>query len=788
MLPIELIILGVGISALFIVVLVLRYLHGRQKTAELLADRVVLKIAVPRNNDKTAQAAEQLFTALHGVLLNKEIAPTHFSFEIASGSYGIHFLAVVSKNYKQFVENQIYAQYPDAQIQLVKDYSSNWDKGRIAVTEFSLKQPIGEIRTYPNFEVDPIAAITAALVQNNKNEVFLQVLCRAINNDWHAKAKELDSETKKILKPGFQSIIRVAINTDSKVESNGVVSQIAAVLAQFKTSVSNAIVMQKPTKRGFMEQIILGSRNYEKLSLVERYQTRALSQDTAAVLNAVELASIFHFPHISVETPNIAWSRSKKLEFPLNLPSPSEGRVLAETDYRNINQRFAIKATDRLRHMYIIGKTGVGKSTFMEQIILGDIYAGEGVGVIDPHGELIEHLLEKIPPERIKDVVIFDPGDTEFPVGLNMIESDSKDDKSLIADGIVSVFKKEFADSWGPRLEYILTNAILTLLHCQNVSMLVLPRLLSDTNYRIFLLKQVKDPILLSFWEEEYAQLAADPKRLQQEISSILNKVGRFTTNPLVRNIVGQVSSSLDFEEMLDSRKIFLVNLAQGKIGQENMALLGGMLVTRLYSTVTRRIKQQSSDRVPFYLFIDEFQNFSNTTFEKILSEARKFGLGLTIAHQFIDQIQEGVRNAVFGNVGSLINFAVGPRDADFLNKEFSPYLSAEDLINLGKHEMAMKLSIDIAQSKPFTAKSFLANFPNTNISDEIIAFSRETYAKPREFIEQKLYKWAEQDYNKNGNMIPKNTPNKDSKEKLKAEKSESDKPKPATEETVAVG
>lgn len=760
MLP-ELIIIGLFLLALTGLVLVLRYTHAKLKTAELLVQPVVLKIAVPKNNDKTAQAAEQLFTALHGILLNKEIAPTHFSFEIASGKYGIHFLAVVDKNYTQFVENQIYAQYPDAQIQKVKDYANSWPENQVQVVEFTLKQPYGEIRTYPNFEVDPIAAITAALVQNNDNEVFLQVVSRAINNDWHEKAKLISSDSKKSLKPGFQTILRVAVKSADKIESQTIISQVAAVLAQFKTSLSNAIAMQKFEERSFLEKIFLGSRAIERLDVRGRFKMRALNQNETTTLNTVELASVFHFPHISVETPNIAWSRSKKLEFPLNLPLPSEGRVLAETDYRNINQKFAIKALDRLRHMYIIGKTGVGKSTFMEQIILGDIYAGEGVGVIDPHGELIESLLRKIPENRLQDVVIFDPGDTEFPVGLNLIESDSKDDKSLITDGIVSVFKKEFADSWGPRLEYILTNAILTLLHCQNVSLLVLPRLLTDTNYRMFLLKQVKDPILLAFWEEEYAQLAADPKRLQQEISSILNKVGRFTTNPLVRNIIGQVSSSLDFEEVLNNRKIFLVNLAQGKIGQENMALLGGMLVTRLYSTVTRRIKQQSQDRVPFYLFIDEFQNFSNSTFEKILSEARKFGLGLTVAHQYIEQIQEGVRNAVFGNVGTLVNFAVGPRDADFLQKEFLPYLSNEDLINLGKHEMAIKLSIDIAQSRPFTAKSFLLNFPVTNNSERAVEISREKYSKPRDFIEQKLYKWAEQEYNKNGNLIPKSGGNK---------------------------
>lgn len=753
--------IGVGLIALGGFVYWLRKNYHKRSVSEVLTDRVILKIAVPRNNDKTAQAAEQLFTALHGVLLNKKVADTHFSFEIASGNYGIHFLVCVQSTYRQFVENQIYAQYPDAQITTVGDYASSWSaSSSLEIVELTLSKPYGELRTYPTFDVDPIAALTASLAVSEPNlEVYFQILLRPLNNDWHEKAKVLNPDTIKVNKAGFNVILRIAVKSGKDKAANTQMSQLTAALAQFKTAQGNALVTLKKEESGWLQKLILGVRQFDKLPAWKKFQLRALPEEIAAVFSTSELASIYHFPHISVETPNIAWSQSKKLEFPLNLPTPQESRVLAETDYRGIRQKFGIKAVDRLRHMYIIGKTGVGKSTFMEQIIMADIYDGQGVGVIDPHGELIEGILHKIPKERLKDVVLFDPGDSEYPVGLNIIESDNRDDKSLIADGIVSVFKKEFANSWGPRLEYILTNAILTLLHCQNISLLVLPRLLTDSNYRKFLLKQVKDPILLKFWLEEYERVAADPRRLQEEISSILNKVGRFTTNPLVRNIIGQVSTTLSFDEIIDNRKIFLVNLAQGKIGQENMALLGGMLVTKLYSTVTRRIKKAAHERVPFYLFIDEFQNFSNSTFEKILSEARKFGLGLTIAHQFIDQIDEGVRNAVFGNVGTLVNFAVGPRDADFLVKEFTPFLSASDLINLGKHEMAIKLSIDVAQSKPFTAKSFLAPFPQTEMYSEVVEYSRSTYAKPRDVVEQKLYKWAEQVYNKNGNLIPSEKP-----------------------------
>lgn len=766
-----------------------RYL--KTEVNEVIKDKVFLKIAVPRRNEKSPLSAEQLLTSLHGLGMNKAKSNDHFSLEIAGGPYGIHFIAVIDAKYKSFLENQIYAQYPEAQITHIRDYTESFSNspGAIEVTELKLaKDYFLPIRTFANFEVDPLAGITGAMSNlQSGHEMFIQIVARPLSDSWQQKGRDQvnkmkgktdkegkavpmeasEQEQAKLIevkngKPGFSFSLRLLVKAPDAQTATRLTTEMLAAYNQYKTPNLNSLVKASAPKLTFIERqqqkvrtLLLGKRASEKLDKFSKYKLRFLDEYAVGIINTEEYASLYHLPNKSVETPNISWARSKKLEYPLNLPT-QDARILGETDYRGVHIKFGIKPLDRMRHMYVIGKTGVGKSTFIEGIITADIYDGAGLAVIDPHGETIDHILEMIPEHRKQDVVLFDPGDTAFPVGFNMLEVSEAEDKSLIADGIVGVFKKEFGNSWGPRLEYILTNAILTLLHCQNVSLLVLPRLLSDPNYRVFLLKQLKDPILMKFWIEEYEPMAKDPKRLQAEISSILNKVGRFTTNPMIRNIVGQITSTLDIKDIMDTSKILLVNLAQGKVGQENMALLGGMLVTRIYTNVTRRINQDSKDRIPFHLFIDEFQNFSNPTFEKILSEARKFALSLTIAHQFIDQIDEGVRNAVFGNVGTLINFSVGPKDAEYLSTEFAPYLLPEDLANLGKHEIVTKLSIDVAQSKPFTARTLMPNFPKTGLEDEIRDISRERYAKPREMMEQKLYKWAEQTYNKTGNLVDK--------------------------------
>lgn len=768
-------------------------LRGTNKRTvnEVIKDKVVLKIAVPRQNDKSPIAAEQLFSSLHGIGANKKKSMDHISLEIAAGSYGIHFIVVVDRKFKGFTENQFYAQYPEAQISEIGDYTNSFDNNsRYEVKEFGLGKPFYlPIKTFMSFEVDPLAAITSAVSSLKPgNEAFIQLVIRPVSDDWHkqgrdyvdAQRNKVDKEGKKVglesgeseklgqierksTKVGFQFVIRILSKCQDQVMAGRLVSEIEAAFGQYKTGLFNNIG-NPPGLKGwdlrfknlndFFVHLFYGTTLSDRLSKVDKYKQRFIDEMESDIINTEEVASLYHLPNRSVETPNISWAEAKKLEFPLNIPTEETARTIGLTDYRGIHVKFGIKAVDRLRHMYLIGKTGMGKSTFLESMIIEDIYKGEGVAYIDPHGDNIAHLLDLIPPERKGDVVIFDPGDSEYPVGLNLLELKPGENRSLVADGLVSVFKKAFADSWGPRLEYILTNTIITLLECQNVSLLAIPRILTEKNYRKFLLKQVKDPVMLKFWDEEYAQMSKTTKDTMENTSSILNKIGRFTTNPLIRNIVGQVTSTLDIAEVMNNRKILMINLSQGKVGEENMALLGGMLITKIYSNTVRRIEIDPSQRVPFYLYVDEFQNFATSTFVKILSEARKFGLGLVVTHQFIDQINEDIRNAIVGNIGTMMNFAVGPRDADFLVKEYAPYLTAEDLVNQEKFGMVLKMSIDFAQSKPFTAKTIPPQFPSTGQGQEIVDLSRKKYSQPREIMEEKIFKWASQVYDDKGNLL----------------------------------
>jgi hypothetical protein len=763
----------------------LRRVYLNTKTNETIDNKVVLNIAVPKHNDKSPLAAEQLLSALHGIGLNRDKAGDHFSMEIAAGAYGIHFLCVINRQYKTFFENQIYAQYPEAQISEVRDYTDTLMKtpGCIEIVELvQTKEYYLPIRTFTSFDVDPLAGITGAISKLPAGqEIFIQIVARPIGDSWQKAGKSFvdsqkankeglgsgDTEQLKLIenkntKVGFQFSLRILAKAPDQTSAQRITNELIAAFSQYRTAILNSLGTPKK-KKGWDKRkadlnhkilnLIYGTRKGDSMNSFQKYSLRYLDEFATGVINTEEFASLYHLPNKTVETPNISWARSKKLEYPLNIPTKN-ARILGLTDYRGVHIPFGIMETDRLRHSYVIGKTGVGKSWFMEGLIMADIYEGKGVGVIDPHGEAIEHILDMIPEHRLKDVVLFDPGDVEHPVGLNLLEYTEGDDKSLIADGIVSVFKKFFENSWGPRLEYILTNTILTLLSCQNVSLLAIPRMLSDDNYRKFLLKQIKDPIMLKFWNEEYAALAKDVKRRDAEIASILNKIGRFTTNPLMRNIVGQITSSVNIRRCMDEGKILLINLAQGKIGEENMALLGGMIITRMYSSAVQR--QDPTDRRPFFLYVDEFQNFSNATFVKILSEARKYGLSLMVAHQFIDQLDPDIANAIFGNVGTIINFTVGPKDAAFLIKEYTPYLEAEDLVNLGKHRVVIKLSIDSAQSKPFTAQTIPPPFPHLHLKPQIQALSRERYAKPREVINEKIFKWANQLYNAEGNLMSK--------------------------------
>ncbi|MFA6432656.1 MAG: type IV secretion system DNA-binding domain-containing protein [Candidatus Paceibacterota bacterium] len=418
----------------------------------------------------------------------------------------------------------------------------------------------------------------------------------------------------------------------------------------------------------------------------------------------------------------------------------------AETDARNKRVKFGIKAKDRTRHVYVIGKTGMGKSNLLEIMAVQDIQGGEGMCFIDPHGKTVDLLLEYVPKDRIRDVIYIAPFDTEYPISFNVLESVTPEKRHLVVSGLMSTFKKIWVDAWSARMEYILTNTLLALLEAPGSTLLGVNRMLSDKEYRKEIVSHVQDPSVKAFWVKEFAGYTE--RMAAEAVPAIQNKVGQFTANPLIRNMIGQPHSSFDFREAMDKRKIIIINLSKGKIGDENMKLLGGLLVTKIYLAAMSRadVPDRIMKVLPnFYLFVDEFQNFANASFADILSEARKYKLNLTIAHQYVEQMDEFVRPAVFGNVGTMIVFRIGANDAELLENEFMPQFTVEDLVNLGQYQMYLKLMIDGLTSPPFSARG-LPPFahPDASYVQEILAASREQFAKPRAGVEAEIVKFHE--------------------------------------------
>lgn len=416
--------------------------------------------------------------------------------------------------------------------------------------------------------------------------------------------------------------------------------------------------------------------------------------------------------------------------------------ILGQTNFRNQKRTFGIKKEDRRRHAYIIGKTGMGKSTLLLNMIIQDIWLGNGMAVFDPHGDLVERILDYIPAWRVNEVIYFNPADTEYPIGFNPIFNPHKIPKHLLASGIVQVFKKIWIDSWGPRLEYILRNAILALLEQPGNTLLAIPRLLIDDRFRNKIIKQVIDPIIKNFWAVEYEQY---PKVFKTEtISPIQNKVGQFLSTSIMRNILGQTKTKFDLLDVMDSRKILLLNLAKGKIGEDNSSLLGSLMLSQLYLAAQRRANTPEYNRKDFYLYIDELQSFVTDEFPSVLAEARKYRLNIAgMANQFISQLPENLASAIFGNVGTLISFCLGSEDAEIISREYFPIFTAEHLQSLPAYNAYLKLSIDCSTSEPFSAMTLpLREYKGMSNVGKVVEQTRQRYCVPAVQVENRIQKW----------------------------------------------
>ncbi len=773
---------------------VLLYLTWRnnQKIETIRAvESDLLILEIPKANDKSELAAEQLFASLHGILRDKQElklnggVQEHLSFEIASVNGQIRFYVWVPKTLRSFVEGQIYAQYPTVQIREAdEDYVAHErDHSIVYTSEITLTDnEMLPIKTFQSFEVDPLAGITGTLakLESTGEEVWVQILARPLADDWHkasdrwissikngtplgglmggglnwrwfleivealwkppeggvggTTAPEISERDKtriseaqsKATKLGYQVKIRLAYLGESPVNAK---LQMQAIVGTFKQFNSTNLNGFKISKASFAKEDLA------------YYRARSFA-DHGFILNIEELASVFHLPHTNVETPNIVWASSKTAEPPAKLPIITGNDAIDEnisafglTNFRGINHQFGMLRYDRSRHVYIIGQTGAGKSGLLELFALSDVFHGQGYAIIDPHGDFAVNNMKFIPGSRMQDVVYFNPADTAYPLGFNPLEVTNPAQKTNISSEVIGVLKRMFGDSWGPRLEYILRYTILALLDRPETTMLDITRMLTDKKFRKETLTYCQDTVVLQFWNIEFASWT--DKFQAEAIAPVLNKVGAFTANPVIRNIIGQPKSTFNIRQIMDDGKILVVNLSKGLIGEDNASILGSFLVTKIQlAAMSRSDIPDIRDRRPFYLYVDEFQNFATDSFATILSEARKYALNLTVANQYISQMSETVRDAVFGNVGTMISFRVSADDAPILSKQFEPQFESQDLLQMHNRHFIVNMVINGEKAPAFSATTLTLPPQQADNTSQIIENTRRYYSRPRAEVE----------------------------------------------------
>lgn len=726
-------------------------------------ETVLLQIAVPRDNEIKIDAAEQMFASLHSIAHSdfwSFLKPQeHLSFEIVARPEDIRFYVAVPKKLTDLVEKQIHGAYPGADIREVDEYSIFSEKGKVAFAALCLAsadyQPL---RVYRDLPTDPLSSLTSVLAKMRPGEgAAVQILIQPAADKWRGTGRSYISKTKKneanpdkanfsvdpktleaieqkVSKPGFNAVIRCVVSSDNEESAKMHLDNLLTSFSQFSSDHNHFTKVKMPLKQLFMIDFIYRYFPIMNVPLFRQF----------SILNSDELATVFHLPNKSVETAHIYWLNAKRAPAPSQIPM--SGLFLGKSRYRGVERPIYVAEDDRRRHMYIIGKTGTGKSQLLEEMIIQDISEGKGVAVIDPHGDLIDGLLDRMPPDRAEDVIYFDPSDTERPMGLNMLEARTEEQKHFVVTSIVGLMYKLYdpmkTGIIGPRFEHAIRNAMLTVMVEPGNTFVEVVRVLTDSAFVQELLPKLQDPIIRRYWTDQIAQTADFHK--SEVLDYIVSKFGRFVTNKLMRNIIGQSQSSFDFRKVMDEGKILLVNLAKGKIGEENSNFLGLILVPRILIAAMSRQEIPEKERRDFYLYVDEFQNFATPDFAQILSEARKYRLNLIVANQFIGQMEEEVKNAVFGNVGTVVAFRVGVTDANYLQHEFQPTFNEADLINIDKFNAYIKTNVRNEPVKPFSMDltkdmTKIEAAKNPKVAEAVIQLSRLKYGRSRELVEAEI-------------------------------------------------
>lgn len=720
--------------------------------------------------------AEQFFTGLHGFFKFNAgtflFGQEHFSFEIVYRNGLIVFYFAVPRKMAATVKKQINAHYPEAAVEPVSEYDIFRPGYKVAVAQYKLAQSyVFPIKSYYQQTADPLEEITNAFDQMGRDEgAAIQVMIQPVSSGWHREGNNLlrrvkrgkglstsgrlvtmlwdgvrgiyevfrpmapheltEEEMKaasavhaKIDKDGFRVAIRLLASAKNKADANKRLADVTATMKQFDFPGVNRVEQKGVWLRDkFIADFIF--RFYPILGRI-------------FILNTEELATLCHFPDTGLSTPRIKYMEARTSLAPDNIPG--EGITLGVNVFRGTKKPVRILPEDRLRHMYIIGKTGMGKSTLISNLALRDIYNGEGTAVVDPHGDLIEQILRHIPRERAEDVVLFDPSDIEYPIGLNLLEVETPEQTNVVVSEAIDIFYKLFYQFAGPDFDHIMRNAISTLMASgQGATLVDIAYLFASNEYAARRAAELKNPLARAFWTEEMA--AMSPAEKAQRIGPVIEKIESFAGDDILRNVLGQVHSGFSIERIMNEGKILLVNLSKGKIGELNSALLGLIITTKFYMSTMTRAQMTEEARKPFYLYVDEFQNFTTDKVATIFSEARKYKLSLAVSHQYIGQLTQNIAKAVFGNVGTLINFRVGTEDAGFLEPEFSPPFTGFDLVNLPKYTTYTKLMVQGKATSPFSMKTLPPPTQDDPGAPTIIKeFSRRAYGRPKAEVEAEI-------------------------------------------------
>jgi len=743
---------------------------------------------------------ENLYSALGGLKAQRGLKGTlksrndHFSFEIVSHNGQIYFYIGVPSNNVDFFQERIQAVYPNAEIDTVEDYNIFSSKDTVIGARMVSKEGfIFPFKTYKDIEIDPLDSLTNSLTKLSKEDgAVIQIIARSAHRKWHtqsslftktvSKGKSISHAKKVSGMRGLAGTFSVwfgslgqffqTIKKDDPLKKENENVQLSQMEQEMIKCVEeknskagldvNIRIIVSSHNEGFaktyLDNIINSFSQYNLYQYGNSFKTNKSSQESLIndfiyrnfaekdklVLNTEELAGFYHMPLPSTNTPNIAWLDARTAAAPNNMPT--EGLILGENFYRDSRRTVRIKALDRNRHMYIIGKSGTGKSYFQINMAIQDIKNGDGVCVLDPHGDLIEDILKHIPKERMEDVILFDPSDIERPLGINMLEFDTQEQKTFVINEILKIFDKlyDLKSTGGPMFEQYMRNAILLIMEDEESgsTLLEIPRVLADEEFRKYKLSKCKDYLVKDFWEKQ-AEKAGGEAALANMVPYITSKLTPFISNDIMRPIISQQKSAFNFRKVMDEKKILLINLSKGKIGELNSNLIGMVFVGKILMSALSRTDIPQEQRSNFYLYIDEFQNFITDSIAVILSEARKYKLNLIIAHQYISQLiekgDEKIKDAVFGNVGTFVSFRIGVKDAEIVAKQFAPVFSEYDLINIPAFNAYIKLLIDNHNPPAFNMKTLERPEPEQNYVEEIKKLSRLKYGRDKNVIENEI-------------------------------------------------